>query len=241
MVVISPSEATAADGERLDGVIGVSMRWIAAVLIGAVVLVNAANLVAVALRPWNGNRLSGTAEWLLLTSENNISTWLSTSIWFGAALAAMAISMLVDLDVRSRWRELSVVVLMLSVDEAASLHEKLTEWLSIEDGTVVGYAWVIPATVIVGLIALRLGPFVLRLDRPTQLTVVGGFGLLLLGAMGVETIAGRWDDAHGADNVTYHLISAVEENLEFAGAIVLLLGLLAAIRRHATRITVTLD
>ena len=103
------------------------------------------------------------------------------------------------------------------------------------------YSWVLPALVIVVLIAARLAPFVLRLDPPTRLTVIGGFGLLLLGAMVVETFAGEWDEANGTDNVGYHLISAVEENLEYAGAVVMFVGLLAAVRRCRRPLTITLD
>jgi hypothetical protein len=221
--------------------LSVPIRGLATSVIGAVVLVNAANVVAVALRPWEGGRLSGTADWLLLTSENNLPTWLSSSIWLAAAVTALVLGGVSDRGVRGRWVELSAVLLMLSIDEAASVHEKLTDWLAIEDGDLVAYAWVMPALVIVIVIGARLTPFILRLDRATRRSIMGGFGLLLLGAMVVETIAGEWDEANGADNVGYHLISAVEENLEFAGAIVMFIGLLAAIRRRSNLVEITLD
>jgi hypothetical protein len=235
----TPTEDRSVEGDR--AAFSVPIRGIAASLIGAVVLVNLANVVAVALRPWEEGTLSGTADWMLLTSENNLPTWLSASIWLAAATTALVMSRIAERGVRARWVELSAVLLMFSIDEAASVHEKLSEWLDIDDGDLVAYAWVIPALVIVIVISVRLTPFILRLDRVTRRTIVGGFGLLLLGALVVETVAGEWDEARGADNVGYHLISAVEENLEFAGGIVMFIGLLAAIRRRSTRLEVTLD
>ena len=73
-------------------VVAISARFVVGVALIGVAMVNIANGLAVAFRPWEDSDRVGveTAEWLLLVSENNPSTWLASILLaLGAGLSLM--------------------------------------------------------------------------------------------------------------------------------------------------------
>lgn len=201
----------------------------------AIAVVVAVNLVAIAIAPWEGEGLAtGTAEWLLLANENNPSTWLSSVLVLAVAVVLLWCGA-VDRASRWWWWMLGAVAAGLSLDESASLHEKLDDYLDVGDAVggsgLLNYAWIIPGTVLVLVATLVFGRFVLSLPRATRFGIMAAAATFLLGAVVVEAVAGWWDDRHGFANTGYHLITTVEETLEMAGALCALLVLLVHARR----------
>lgn len=170
--------------------------------------------------------------WLLdVDVERSIYTWFSQLLLAGVAV------LLLDTGARmvrarpfvgGQWLILAALFLLLSIDEALSLHEMLSERLksSLQTSGYFAFAWVLPALALcaVGLLAAipflrRLPPRVARLMLTAGLVFVGG-------AVGMEMIGGRIAEAAGGDVtvLAYRLEVAAEEGLEGLGVLIFLYG-----------------
>lgn len=200
----------------------------------AIALVNLLNLAALLLRPWASDGLaSGTATWLLMTNESNPSTWLSSALFLvGAALAFFCGQVEVRTTERRWWYLLALLLVVLSVDETASLHERLDDYLKLDSWLdlpgFLKYAWVIPGVLVLAAVALTFRRFITSLPARTRRGLYLAAALVVAGGVGAELLASWWDSSHGVENAGLHLISTLEENLELVGATVAVLVL----RRH---------
>ena len=166
-------------------------------------------------------------------AEQNIPTVFSVLLLFSAALLLAVITVLKnrqrDPDI-SRWAVLAAGFLLMAVDEASSLHEKLVTPVRalLGDGPlgIFYFAWVIPGIALVAALALFFLRFLLRLPARTRFTFVFAGILFVGGAIGFELIGGRYAELHGHQNLTYSMIATVEESLEMAGVIVFIYALL---------------
>ena len=181
------------------------MRGVAVTFAVAVALLNAANAVAI-----------GALDELVyfrLDSEANPSTWFSSVLWLVAAalLAGRAVRATAQ---RAGWWGATAFAAALSMDETASMHERLS---FLPGADLLPFGWVIPAGVIGAAVAAVLAPWFRSLDGRLQ----GGLAIALvttvIGAVGIETVAGFYVEDHGRDRA-YLVLATVEENLELAGA-----------------------
>lgn len=129
-----------------------------------------------------------------------------------------------------RWTLLSLGMAAIGCDEFLALHEKASEplrrLLGWETMGYLHFAWVIPGAIIVMLLAVGYWRFLMRLDRPIRVRFVASAILYVAGAIGVEMVGGRYAEAVGTWNLTYSLITTVEESLELAGTILFIDALL---------------
>lgn len=171
--------------------------------------------------------------------ESSIPTWWNTTLWLIAAVVHALIAVAVGRDraaeaaevdgpVPSRravimrrwgWWLVAELCLVLSIDEAAMIHElpidRLRDVLG-ADGWL-REAWVIPGAVSCLAVVALFWPWLKSLapeDRTGYLLagavfVSGSIGVEILGA----AIEGRWDD----DGLAYYLSVSVEELMEMAG------------------------
>lgn len=160
--------------------------------------------------------------------EMNVPTFYAVLVLLlGAAL--LAIIALLKRNTRApysfHWALMSLGFFVIAADEFMALHEKLSEplrrLLAWEQMGHLHYAWVIPGIALAIALAVAYTPFLARLDRATRGRLVIAAVLYLGGALGVELIGGRYAEAHGTWNLTYSLITTVEEGLELAGSIML--------------------
>lgn len=162
-----------------------------------------------------------------LGGELNIGTWFSSALHLvNAGLLALLAANSVRAE-RVRWILLGLAVLVVSMDEVSANHEQVGYVLHTALGTggFLTYAWIIPAAVLVAVVAAVCGPMVLR--RPGGRLVAVAAAVFVAGAIGVEAIEGWWFDATGnADDVVHVALSGVEEGLEMLGLIVAMAGLL---------------
>jgi hypothetical protein len=174
------------------------------------------------------------ANLFLLDWEQNIPTLYAT-------LMLLASSFLLGLIAHARtgqpyaryWVALSIVFSFLALDEFASLHESAVDRVrAVFDisGGPLFFAWVIPGAVLVAAFAIVYLPFVRALPRPTR----GRFllaGLLFVGgAIGVEMLGStRFASRGTSKDMTYVLISTVEEGMEMVGIAVFVSALLTYI------------
>lgn len=198
----------------------VSERHVAGILLGVLVALNVANAVSVLL----GADDRGS-RYLLLALESNPSTWWSAIQLGLAAVLALAVGR-GRTDARN-WRTVAVVLAFLSLDEVATIHERLGG-LPVLPG-IGSRTWAGAGLVLVALVAWRLLPWALRLEAALRAGLVAGGLLFVTGAVGVEVLAGNWRVTHGEDG-WYWLLATVEEDLELLGVFVVARVLLAHLR-----------
>lgn len=163
----------------------------------------------------------------------NVNRDLSVPTFFAALLLIAGAAMMALIALAARrsgdplalaWSGLSLLFAYFAVDEAAALHEltitPLREALGIGAGWL-HFAWVIPGAAAVLILALVYRPFLRALPAATRRGLVAGMLILVLGALGVETIGGWYRSTRG-DDFTYALLTAAEEVLEMEGAVIVL-------------------
>ena len=147
---------------------------------------------------------------LNVDSELTVWAWFQSTLLFACA-ALLAVAAFVAYRRRDRyvrhWLVLSLALLWVSVDEAAAIHEMTITPLhnALDTHGIFYFAWVIPALLLV--VVLGVGKNTLHLCG----------GHVVIGALGGDLVGGHWYEAHGDDNLTYALMTQIEENLETAG------------------------
>jgi len=126
------------------------------------------------------------------------------------------------------WQLLAWIFLFLGFDEGASLHEDIGDIIE-EFFTASGYLyfpWVIPYTVLTGVLAAFYFRFLLHLPRPFMLRFIIAGGLFLTGALGLEMVGAREADLHGTTTITYSILYTIEELCEMIAIVIFLQALL---------------
>lgn len=160
-------------------------------------------------------------------AEANITSWFSSLLLLiaGALLLLIARVKTHAADAFSRhWNILAWVFFFLSMDEIASLHEKLIVPLRDAMGAsgIFYFAWVIVAIPLVLLFVLLYSRFLLNLPRRTAVQFVVAGAIFVIGALGFEMLGGLF---HGV-TIIYRGLTAVEETLENIGAGIFIITLL---------------
>lgn len=203
-------------------------RLLLRVLLGTIVVLNLAGAATIAVLPDSDN-----GKWLYLGLERNPSTWFSSAQLALAALLAFAVGH--ARSDRRHWNLVAVLLVVMSVDETATFHEKLGGLPGIPH--IGSRAWVGAALVIVAFVGARLIPWaVTQLEAHLRNGLLLGAGLFLVGAVGMESVAGYWHDHHSEDR-TFWALSGVEENFEMLGVTVVVVVLVRELRRTGARLT----
>lgn len=175
----------------------------------------------------------GLVPFFYVDAEANLPTAFSVGLLlFAATLLAQ-----VTRDQRrrgapdvARWALLSAGFVVMAFDEGVSLHERLTPPLGrlLGDGPlgVLHFAWIVPGTALVAVLAVFFRRFLLGLPARTRGRFLLAAALYLGGALGVEALGGAYDRSHGDQNLIYSMLATVEETLEMIGVIVLIHALL---------------
>ncbi len=193
------------------------------VLAGVAALVTADSIESVSLRELV-NRFN-------LDSENSVPAWFSSINLILCAQALFAIFFIERRRGERRyWLGMSLVFVLLSMDEAASFHEALMVPLRriLNVDGIFFFAWVIPGSAAVLVFVAALWGFLSRLPRKTAWAFVRAGAIFCLGAIGIEMLGSlRYsENAYEAD-FGFGLLVLVEESLELAGEILFLRELLA--------------
>jgi hypothetical protein len=177
-----------------------------------------------------------------LNQENNVPTWFSTICLFLCAIALVAIALA---ERRKKggayWFGLAGTFVLLSLDEAASFHESLTDPVgaAVHAGGIFQFAWVIPGGLFALGVLLVCWRFLGLLPAETRRQfLVAGF-IFCSGCLGMEMIDGRYFSLHGRD-FTYALMGILEEWLEMLGEILFLRSLLAYLANYVGSVTLRL-
>ena len=132
------------------------------------------------------------------------------------------------------WAILTIGFLYMSLDEMSSIHElAINPIRKIFGDDLPGYiffAWVVPAIVVVSILAISYVKFFFKLPKKTKIAVLISAVLYLGGALGLEMIGGYYASIYGIKNLGFNLISTVEETFEMAGIIVFINALMKYIQ-----------
>lgn len=189
-----------------------------------IVLVLLAHFGALYLLYTGGQLKRSLARLFLLDWEGNFATFYNFSL-FVCAFAATCLAAAVAFRTGNRWRwhwsVLAALMLVLSFDEAARLHESLIPLLadySWAEGPLY-FGWVVPGAIFVAGFALTYIGFLRAMPRR-----IGGLMLLsglcyVAGAIGVEMLGAIQWDANEGRSLAYELTATVEEVLEMSGLV----------------------
>lgn len=224
-----------------DGpLIGIPPRTVAAALGAAAAVMVAATVAGKLLR--DVMDVGGTYVLLRpfdVNGEGNVWTWFSSAIHLLISAMCGYIA-LRRRRARARfathWAVLSVLFLVVSVDETAALHEEAIVPLRDLLGTsgLLYNAWVVPAFLLLAILAVAYLPWLRHLPNRVARLIVGAAALFVGGGAGVELLTGDYKEAHGTEGFTFGVLTAVEESLEIAGLILFVYALLVflAIENH---------
>jgi hypothetical protein len=168
---------------------------------------------------------------------------------------------------RLHWGVLSLILLYMSLDEVATIHEtmgaelqRLLHYLTgFTPGGAISYFWVVPGALFVLVVALAYLRFLFDLPRDTRRWFVFAGAVFLLGALGLEMLSAQVASSSGAiagwvasasgGSISQASAKAVptilkggqtsfEEMFEMLGLTALIYALLAYIRTYVEDITV---
>lgn len=178
---------------------------------------------------------NGIANFLSVAREQSLPTLYSTAMLLAAGILTGVIAHVhrrAGGDYVSHWTALAFVLMLLSVDEFASLHDQASEpirgLLRLERGPLY-YSWVVLGAAVVAVFGVVFLPFLRHLPSATRRGFWIAAGLFLGGAIGVELVNSWWASSYGEFNLGYVAITTVEEALEMLGVAVLVYALLAYI------------
>ena len=153
--------------------------------------------------------------------EDNIPTFWSVLLLLVSCLLLAVVAALHRRQKRPftlHWTVLSVGFLLMAYDEAFRVHETLIIPVgNMLGGTHLGllyYAWVVPGIVLVFLLGLFFLNFMWHLDAKTRLRFAVAGTIYIAGAIVVEAIGGSYAEQKGMNNLTYNMITTLEESLE---------------------------
>lgn len=175
--------------------------------------------------------------------ENNVPTFFSVLLTIGSAMLLAIIGIAnkqTEKNDRRYWFMLAAGFLFLAYDEAFQVHEQLgdpvRQLLGKSNLGFLYFGWVVPAMIIVFLLALFFVKFLLRLPASTRGWLLFSGALYLSGCIGMELIGGKYFVAHGKDTLMYSVLTTVEEGLEMSGVATLIYCLLGYIQQTCTSV-----
>jgi hypothetical protein len=172
-----------------------------------------------------------------LDSEGNIPAHFNALLLFIPSLLLGLIALWKNSTkdkFRFHWFGLALVFLLLSFDEAASLHERLIKPMRAIYGAdgFFYFTWVIPGAIAVALFGLVYLFFFLHLDKKFKFLFFISLGIYIGGVIGGEMLSGYYASALGLKNFKYATIASLEESIEMIGCSLIIYSLLEYIKHY---------
>ena len=156
--------------------------------------------------------------------ELSVPTMYSVQLLFLVTLILGFISILkhrVKDPFRWQWTILAFGFLYMAFDEGASIHELIVmpiRGLIPKDMPgFLSFSWIIPGILIVIFLFFYFIKFILALPRRTRILLLISAGVYLSGLIGMEMVGGNYADTHGIQNLTYNVLTTIEETFEMVG------------------------
>jgi hypothetical protein len=233
-----PAPSLHADSKHAVTTIDISAKKVAGVLVVIIVLLTLASMAGQFSKYYlDHDVLLGFVHEFNLDHENNIPTWYSTVtlLFCSVLLCAIAVAKTREEDTYApHWKILAFIFLLLSLDEAASLHEQMTPPVRslLHISVALQYAWIIPGGIFVLVVGFAYLNFLRNLSPVTRRLFVLAGSLYVAGALGMEFVGSYYDHLYGGDNMAYAMIVAGEEFLEMTGVAIFLYALMSYLSLH---------
>lgn len=197
---------------------------------------------------WSGVQVPGRIEQLLqefdVDAEGNVPTWYSVLLLAAAGGLALLTGVLRRRQAQPRWgwwTASGIVLLLLSLDESASIHEQAFEPMQQLFGVTSGpfkFAWVIAGLAAVIVVLIVFARFYLSLPNDTKVGLGIGAVVYLGGALGMEMLAGAVQPylvpVGSSTSFAMNMLSGVEELVEMTGVVLVIRAILVHLARHVT-------
>lgn len=190
-------------------------------------------------------RLLGFVPEFDLDAENNIPTYVSSLMLLAASLLLGMIAFVArrtETQFARHWTGLFLISAFMSLDETASLHERLGTFMRYfldDPGGIFNFAWVIPGIGLLVLFSVFYVPFWAQLpSRWKKLFAASGI-VYVSGGLITEMTGAAYADAIGKGNFLYACLVTVEESLEMAGASLFIYSLLEFLRAHVSAVRIS--
>jgi magnesium-transporting ATPase (P-type) len=138
---------------------------------------------------------------------------------------------------------LGMIFSYMALDEITGLHELLINPLRevFDFSGAFHFSWVVVGLLVVALFLGYFIPFFLKKPRMVQTGLfLAGF-LYIGGVLGIEMIGGAYASTYGELNLTYGIITTLEESFELFGLIVLINTLLKELIQHQCLASLRID
>lgn len=225
--------------------ISISPKIIFRSLLWIVVFLVLGNIIAIILRFYPEQFGCNRCDQLFdFNTERSIPTYFSSFILIASSLLLYFISVKIEKESRFmfHWKGLSFLFLFLAIDELASIHELLVIPLRnlFELSDIFYYSWVIPYTLVAGLIFLLYVKFFKQLPKATLLLFLLAGSIFITGAVVLEMIGGLQHSIHGVYNLTYCILYTFEELFEMLGVIIFINALLLFIMNKTNSVIIVI-
>ncbi|NNJ27773.1 hypothetical protein [Alienimonas chondri] len=228
--------------------LSVSPRRVGRILLAVVLTVAAVGTAAdwiiyqVAADPDDG--LATVARRFDLGHEPSLPAWYSSLALLACGALAGLIAAVVRRD-RLWWGLLGLLFAALALDEAVMIHEMADGVMheALDGGGVLYFTWVVPGLAFTAGVGALFARFLWRLPATTRRRFLLAGGTFVLGAVGMEMVAGAVVDSHpteaaGIASPAHIAVQTVEETLEMLGVLLFLIAELDFLAAAVGAITV---
>jgi hypothetical protein len=183
-----------------------------------------------------------------LGTDSSVPTWYASITLLICSLLLAIISMAKREDndpFTLHWEALSFIFLYLSIDEVARIHEVIGDTLWKFTGPTHGllyFTWVIYGLAFILILIPAYINFLRHLPIKTMRLFILAGTIYVGGALGMEMVNARYADLYGFKNLTYQLMTAVEEFLEMSGIAIFIYALMSYVATQSSQMkTVTVQ
>ena len=142
------------------------------------------------------------------------------------------------------WATLAIGFAFMAIDEFTELHENIGYLFKPLIGSnshgFLYYSWVVPATALMIFLAIFYSSFLFKLPKTTRINIIIAAIIYITGLIGIEMLGGHYVELHGIENLTYSMITTLEESLEMLGLILFIRALLDYLTAHFSEISINL-
>jgi hypothetical protein len=184
-------------------VLAIYAKTIVRIIIIAVLMITLAGLAArFALYIWGELEFLQPLRIFDVGEERSIPTWFESILFLlcSILLAVVAVAKKQRNDRYSlHWGVLTIILLLLSLDEVASIHEAIGQQserllhavTGFTPGGAISFFWVVPGAIFVFIVLLAYLRFLVNLPRTTRRLFLFAGALFVLGALGIEMLTAQ--------------------------------------------------
>lgn len=188
---------------------------------------------------YGDHHVKALIQFFNLDHERNIPTFFSVFLLFFVAVLLSFIAKFNYAHMQphtSKWVILACGFVFMAFDEAFQIHERFI-WpfralLGENNLGIFYFAWVIPGIFLILILALYFFKFLIDLPKTARIRFLIAATLYISGAIGFEFIGGYHVEKYGEDNLTYSIITTIEESLELSGLVFFIWALLKYCEQH---------